>query len=217
MRLDGADIGWRHVHGDGLDLRATAFQAFPEGFEGIGPLPISHKHDRPRFQVQDHRQVSMPSTDRDFIDRDPTEMLELNTTEPAAQGTFLNALNQVPTDPQMLGHIPDGHVLRQLQNVTLEGMGVGTPLVGEVHRHLANLAAVDTAYPWHIQLDLNRSGPDGKTAKATGLKSPPYDTPGPASRTAKISTFLADRECHPASLIRGLHVLVAPNPKPMVQ
>jgi hypothetical protein len=37
------------------------------------------------------------------------------------------------------------------------------------------------------QLDLDRSGTDGKTSKATPLKSPPYDTPRSASRTAKIS------------------------------
>jgi hypothetical protein len=96
-------------------------------------------------------------------------------------------------------------------------MGVGASLVGEIHRHLANLAAVGTAYPRHIQLDLNRAGADGKTAKATGLKSPPYHTTRPASRATKSPTLLKDGERHPASLIPGLHILVAPNPKPMVQ
>jgi hypothetical protein len=159
----------------------------------------------------------MPSTDRDFIDRDPTQMLELDAAEPAAQGTFLDALDQVPPHPQMLSHISDGHVEGQLQNVPLEGMGVRTAFVGKVHRHLANLAAIGTAHPRHIQFDLDGPTTNGKTAKATRLKPPPYDTPRTAGCTAKIPPFLTDRECHPASLIRGLHILVAPNPKPVVQ
>jgi hypothetical protein len=47
----------------------------------------------------------------DFIDRDPTQMLELDAAEPAAQGTLLDTFDQVPTDLEMLGHIPDGHVV----------------------------------------------------------------------------------------------------------
>jgi len=137
--------------------------------------------------------------------------------QPTAQRTLLDALDQVPSHRQMLGHVPDGHVVRQLQNVPFERMGVGASLLGKTHRHLANLTTVGTSDTRHIQLDLDRSGADGKTAKATGLKSPPYDTPRPASRTAKISGFLTDREGHPARLIRGLDIPVAPNPKPVVQ
>lgn len=155
MGLNGMDIGGRQVHGHGLDRRTTAFQAFPEGVEGLGPLAVSHKHDRPGVQVQNHGEVSMSSTDGDFIDGDPTQGFEFAPAEPATEGTLLDAPDQVPTDPQMLGHISDGHVVGQLQNVSLEGMRVGASLVGKIHRRLADLAAIGTSYPRHIQRDLN--------------------------------------------------------------
>ena len=216
IRLDRVAIGRRPVHRHGLDLGRAAFQAFPEGFESIGPFALSHKHDRPGFQVQDHRPVSIPPADGDFIDRDPTQVLELDAAEPAAQGAFLNAFDQVPTHLEMLGHIADGPAVGQLQNVAFDGVGVGASLVGKPHRHLANLAAVGTADPRHRQLDLNRSGAEGKTSKATRLKSPPDDTPGPASRTAKIPPFRTEGERHLAALIPGLHRAIAPNPKPRI-
>jgi hypothetical protein len=117
----------------------------------------------------------------------------------------------------MLRHILDGHALGQLQDVSLEGVGVPAPLVGEVDGHLTDLATIGTAHPRHLQHDLDGTGANGETAKTTYLKPPPNHPPRAARGTAKISSFLTDREDHLAAFIRGLDIMVAANPKPMIQ
>ena len=195
----------------------AALEPFPEGFEGLDAFAVAHEHDRSLSQVQDHRQVPMPPADRDFVDRDLSQVLERDAAELGAQIPLLDVLDEVPADLQMLGHVLDGHVSGQVQDVPLEGFGVVPSFSSEVHRHLANLAAVDTADSRDLQRDLDRSAADGKTAKPTRLTAPTHDLPRPTNRTTKIAPFLTDREDHPAFLIRRLHIPIASNPKPVIQ
>jgi hypothetical protein len=157
------------------------------------------------------------SADGDFINGDLTQVLELDPAELATQITVLDVLNEIPTDLQMFRHVPDGHPLGQFQDVPLEGLGVAASCVREVDGHLTHRATVRTAHARHLQYDLDGAGTDGKTAKATHLESSADHPLGPASRTAKIPSFLTDGEDHLAALIRGLHIVVAANPKPMIQ
>ncbi len=101
IRLDRTDIRRRHVDGHRFDLGPAALQAFPEGFQGFDALAVSHEHHRPRVQVQDHRQVTLPPADGDFIDGDLPQVVELDPAEFAAEIPLLDVLDEVPTHLQM--------------------------------------------------------------------------------------------------------------------
>ena len=58
------------------------------------------------------------------------------------QVTFLDVLDRVPTDAEMLGHGLDGHVLRQFQRIALEGVRVAPPRFGKADGHLTRDVAV---------------------------------------------------------------------------
>ncbi len=62
-------------------------------------------HHRSAVQVQHHRQVFVPVTDADLIDGQMFEMLEPDLLEPPVQVAFLNVLDRVPADIQMLGGV----------------------------------------------------------------------------------------------------------------
>ena len=71
-------------------LRISHHDSSDQFVTGLGPVALSHKHDCPGLQVQDHRQVAMPATDGDLA-----QMLEPDAAGPAAQRTFLNALQEM--------------------------------------------------------------------------------------------------------------------------
>ena len=52
--------------------------------------------------------VQMAPANGDFIDGDLTQALEFDAAEPAAQVPFLDVLDEVPADLQMLGHQWEG-------------------------------------------------------------------------------------------------------------
>ena len=134
----------------------------------------------------------MPPADGDFIDGDLPQVLEFDPAELAAQVAVLDVLDEVPADVQMFRHVADGHALGQLQDLSLEGVGIAPSRVREVDGHLTHLTTVRTAHPCHLQHDLDGTRADGKTAKATHLESPADHPLGPARRTAK-SPLVPDR------------------------
>ena len=61
----------------------------------------------------------------------------------------------------MIGDVFDGHVPAQLQHVTLEGMGVTAPFIGQVQLGLAGLAAGTAFQALEGQLDPDRLAAQG--------------------------------------------------------
>ena len=97
---------------------------FQKGSRASTPLPSPTKTTAPAEQVEHHGQVAVPLADGDLVDGDLLELVQLGLAEAALQVAGLDVLDDVPTDLQVLGHVLDGHVPRQLQGVALEGAGV---------------------------------------------------------------------------------------------
>jgi len=154
---------------------------------------------------------------RNLIDSDLSHVLAFDPPVFAAPISVLEVLDEIPADPQMLRHVPDGHPLGQLPHIPRAGVRITATRVGESDGHLPHLPTVRTTHPRDLQPDLDGAGPDGKTAKMTHLASPADHPPGAACRAAKISSFLTEGEDHLAALIRGLETRIAANPKPMIQ
>jgi len=108
-------------------------------------------------------------------------------------------------------------MLGQFQDIAFEGSGIATTFIGKGHRHLANRTAGRTAHSGDIQHDLDGAWADGKASKPSLLESPAYDPTRATDGTAKIPPLLTDGENHLAALILRLDILVAANPKPVIQ
>ena len=161
----GPDVSRGHVGGDGGDPGPRPPQAFPEGFQGLHALAVADEHHGAGQQVEDHGEVMTPLADGDFVDGDLLELVQLGLAEAALQTAGLDVLDGVPTDLEVLGHVEDGHVARQLQDVALEGAGVVLFGVGEADLGLADRAAVQAAQPGHGEAQQHGLAADGRQAE----------------------------------------------------
>src|SRR5262249_49807962 len=160
------DIGRGHVHGHRVDHRPGAVQPLPERLQGSGALAPAHEDDGAAGQVQDHRDVALLLAQVDLVDGNPFEVGQPGPGHTALQVALLDVLDDVPTDAQVVGHRLDGHVLRQLQSVALEGAGVAAARVGKGHIHLADGATGQAADALHGQHDGHRAAADGHGPEA---------------------------------------------------
>ena len=217
MRRHGVDVRRRHVGGHGLDPGPAATQAFPEILQGIPSLSIPDVNHRPRFQVQDHGQVAMAFANGNLVDGDLSQVFQFRPVEPPLQIGFLNILDHVPTDAQVLGDILDGHIEGKFQGVPLKGFGIGDARVGEVDLHLSHYAAAATLHPRHGQHQVHRLAADRDGAKSAVTLPASDNLVRPTHRTSIRFARLLDRENHPTPRILRLHVPIASNPERMVK
>ena len=116
----------------------------------------------------------MAVADADLIDGQVLEVLELGFLETNLQPPLLDFLDRVPSDAEMGGHGLDRHVPREIQHVTLKGMGVAASLVGERDLGLARLAASGALQPLDGQVDPDRLAADGQGAELPGNQAGLY-------------------------------------------
>ena len=130
---------------------------------------------------------------------------------------FLDVFDDVPTDAQVVGHRLDGHVLGQLQGVTLKRPGVAAPRVGEGHVHLAYHAAGQAADALHGQDDGHGAAADGHGPEAALGLAPANHLTATAGWATPVLGILGDGEGHAALGVVGPAVVVAADGKGMVQ
>ena len=111
---------------------------FQNGFERVGPLAVADEDHGAALQVHDHRQIAVPLGHGDLVDGDAPQVLELGLGIAPRQVALLHVLDQVPADVEVMGDIKDGHAVQQLQDVSLEGLGVAAPGVGKGDLDLAH-------------------------------------------------------------------------------
>ena len=79
--LHGINVGRRHICGNGLDVRPTGTQAFPEGNQRISAFSVADKDDGTAFQVQDEGDIAMSFADGNLINGDLSQVLQLRFAE----------------------------------------------------------------------------------------------------------------------------------------
>lgn len=79
------------------------------------------------YRIKRSIEIAVSFADGDFIDGDLLEPVQLGAGKASAQAPFLDVLDDVPTHPEMPGHIFDGHVPGQFQGIACEVPGVAAP------------------------------------------------------------------------------------------
>ena len=155
--------------------------------------------------------------DRDLVDGELTQVFEPNLGEATRQVAFLNVLDDVPADAQVLGDIADGHAAPQIQGVAHEGEGVATSRVGEWDLDLSHYA---TGLAFNARDRQNHEG--GVFADRHGSEAPldstaHLDLRGPAGGATTGLGLLVDGENRLAVQVVSAGVLVATNTEAVIQ
>jgi hypothetical protein len=132
----------------------------PEGFQGLDALAVADEDDRPRQEIQDHREIVVALADRDFVDGDLLEFVQLGLAEATSQGARLDVFDGIPTDLKVFGRVLDGHVPGQLQGVAFKRPRVPFLGIGEGELDLQHPAASEAVHPRHLELEQHRLAAD---------------------------------------------------------
>ena len=108
----------------------------PERPQTVGFFALPDKQDGPALQVQDQGQEAVAAAHADFVDGDLANALQGGLGVVLLQVPLLDVLDDVPAHPQMVGHVLDRHVPRELQHIAGEGAGVGPSLLGQSQANL---------------------------------------------------------------------------------
>src|SRR5258708_6759315 len=153
----------------------------------------------------------------DLVDGDLPQVAQVGSSKTALQVAFLDVLDDVPTDVQVPGHGLDGHMVRQLQGIALEGTGVAPARIGETEVHLADQIASPAADALYRQHQGHTSPANGNSPQTTLDHTAANDVAGTTSRTSPMLGRLADGEQSMTRFILGANVLIATDAKGMVQ
>lgn len=104
----------------------------------------------------------MTFADANFVDGDFFNFLKTWFRILLAEISFLDFLDEIPTDTEMLGNVQDCHMLGQFQSVSLEGFGVAASMRRESDFGLADRAAAPTCNPLSGKIDEDGFLADGQ-------------------------------------------------------
>ena len=95
-------IGFGHVCRHGLDDSPGFLQLNPEWQEGICPFTVAHEYHSAGIEVHDYGQVAMPLLDSNFINGQPTNILEIDFPETLLEISLyhLNKLGEERRQPE---------------------------------------------------------------------------------------------------------------------
>ena len=116
--------------------------------------------------------------------------LSLGLAYAPRQVALLDVLDHVPADVEVMGHVEDGHAPRQLQDVTLEGLGVAAPRIGEGDLDLADQPAGLTFDPRDGQDHGRLAAADGQGEESPLGVTAGDDLAGAAGRAATVVGIL---------------------------
>jgi hypothetical protein len=155
--------------------------------------------------------------DTDLIDGDLFELAQLGLAKAPLERPGLDVLDGVPADLQVLGHVLDGHVLRQFQGIALEGPRVVLLGVGKAQFDLPTVAARETEQARHLEGEDHRLAANRQGAKGAFDATPQPNVVGAAVAAAEVLAGPVDAKGH-ATVLEGLvNIVIAMQPKGVVQ
>src|SRR5688572_9945918 len=163
----GSDVGLAHVGGHGPNPDPRPPQARPERLQGVDAFAVADEDNGARDEIEHHGQIVMAFAHSDLVDGDLPQLVELGLAEASQERAGLDVLDGVPAYLQVLGHVLDGHVLRQFQGIAFEGTRVMLAWIGKAQLHLPHLAAGETQDARHLQSHLYRLGANGHSAEGS--------------------------------------------------
>ena len=212
-----AHVGGGHIDRDGFHRCPRMAKSFPERNECVSSLAVTDEYDGPAFEVEDHSNIGVALLHRDLIDGQIPEVLEGKPGKLLLEVPFLDILDDIPGDMEMAGHVEDGHVLREFEDIALEGTGIGETGIGKTEFHLADGIASPAGDALHIQAQKDCLRPYGNQPESSRRASSENKIPAPACRAMKPVSFMRDREDHLAFLICRLHICIADETESMIQ
>ncbi len=116
-----------------------------------------------------------------------------------------------------MGDVEDGHAPRQLQHVSLEGLGVAPPGFGKGDLDLTHQATRSTFDPRDGQDHGSLPAADGQGNELSLRVTAGGDVAGTAGRAATVVGILGDGEDHLAALVVGADIVVAADAECVIQ
>ena len=127
------------------------------------------------------------------------------------------SLTSVPADVEVTGDIEDGHAPGQLQDVSLEGLGVAASGIGEGDLDLAHQATFQAFDAWDGQDHGGHPAADRQGAESAPDVTARRDLTAAADRTSAIVVVLLDSEDHLAADVVGADVVIAADAEGVIQ
>src|SRR5208283_3341456 len=127
---------------------------------------------------------------------------------------FLDLFDRMPTDSQMTSHMRHGHVLRQLQDVSLKPLRASAIRLGKPDLYLPSDPAGQAEHSLDGELDNRRSQTNGKGHEPAKHSPFLHDLPTPTSRTLKGTGVLTNSKDGPSFLETSVNMMHTPSCDP---
>jgi hypothetical protein len=119
---------------------------------------------------------------------------------------FLDILNRVPTDSQMMSHVCHGHVFAQIPDIALEALGISAIRLSKPSLHLPRDSTVQTEDSLNGKLDNSAPQTNRKSDEPPDYFSFLHDSPTPAYGTCQGCMILTYSKDRPAILETSMNV-----------
>jgi hypothetical protein len=116
-----------------------------------------------------------------------------------------------------LSHILDRHVSQKLQSISFKAPCITPPLVSKTDSDLTDHIAGHAPNPLNRKHNRDRFQPDGQGLERSLHLPTAGHIPRAAAWTSQLAFLLANLENDSASLVIGPNVIIASDPKSMVQ
>jgi hypothetical protein len=116
-----------------------------------------------------------------------------------------------------MGNILNGHVTRQLHDISFKGFRIGKTLIRKADGDLPDKAAQTTKNTGDVQFDIDLFSPDWQCMEPASLEASPGNLPALTARASKRMRILFNGKDYCSISILRAGIMIAVNPEPMVQ
>jgi hypothetical protein len=156
-------------------------------------------------------------TNADLVDGYLLELAQTRLLKAVLQVAFLDVLDGIPADAEMMGHVLNRHEPTQLQGITLKSLDVTATRVGEGQRDLTGDTTRPALDPRDRQDDPGGLVSDRHGSERACLVAVVDDLPRATLRTTAGARALLDGEHNGPLGLFGLDVVVATKAEGVVQ
>ncbi len=209
------NVGSSHVCRFGLNGRLGFLDQRPKRIECLLPLGIANEDNFSRIMVHHYSHVFVALPGRNLVDGNALKIHQIWFRRAFPKVLFLNALDDIPGNPEMMSDIQDRGKAEQLKRIPLETFGVKNPRINKAQGGLANGPTPLALNALNWELKKNGSATNRQRPKHPGGASAADHHWRSATGATKMFRLLFDLKDHPA-LNKSCRNIVLANDAPCV-
>lgn len=191
--LDRQDRGIPHIHHNGFQSLPLFFgYARKEFLQGPGFSVFAYPEDSPCQVVQNHRQVAMALADGNLVDGQDAKSLVVGSAIWSFQEPLVDGFDRFPIQPQMPGHLSDGHDLAQLVDVVSQSFGDPEIRIEQIEIFDGGSVALKTGHLSVLALDPDSGRSKVEIPKHSFLLAVDSGGFGPTKMTNRMESFIGN-------------------------